>query len=498
MFVVTATTGRLAAVNKTVTKVASVVVALGLLVAVGPLFPAPTASAATSLSPISLGDAASYSVLGASSVTNTGNTVLSGDLGVSPGTAITGFFSSDSGPGVAEGDTRTSHDAAAAQKGARDAYVDAGNRAGSPLLDAEDIGGRTFSPGVYSSPSSLFITGTVTLDGGGDPNAVFIFKAGSTLVTAAGKGNSIVKLTNGAQAGNVFWWVGSSATIETYSDFSGTIMADQSITVKTGATVKGRALALVAAVTLDTNNFVTTEADTTAPTLIIAGGATVSTKDNTPTISGTSDAEGRTVSVTVGSQTVTAVVTDGDWSVTLTELSEGSHTVTASVSDAAGNGATATQALTVDTTVAIPPAVVFAAANTTIAQTIREGAKDSIRVTGVEFAPGEIVQVWLYSTPVLLGTFVADSTGNVAGSFIDAANAPSGIHHIMLIAASASTALASQPITVVSTQLPALSLPPAEALPATGAGAAGSFAQLGALLLAAGGFALLLARRRTR
>jgi hypothetical protein len=117
---------------------------------------------------------------------------------------------------------------------------------------AGDIGGQTFAPGVYRSASSLGITGTVTLDAQGDPNAVFTFQMGSTLITASA---SNVKLINGAKASNVFWQVGSSATLGTTTSFAGTIMALASITVTTGVSVDGRALALNGAVTLDSNKF---------------------------------------------------------------------------------------------------------------------------------------------------------------------------------------------------------------------------------------------------
>jgi hypothetical protein len=200
----------------------------------------------------------------------------------------------------------------------------------------------------------MAITGTLTLDGGGDPNAVFIFQAGSTLVTAAGSPSipaSTVALTNGAKAANVFWQVGSSATLGTYSLFSGTILALTSITATTGASIDGRLIALIAAVTLDSNNIASSPRDALAPTLTITGGANVTTTDTTPTISGTSDEIGATVTVTItdttGSQTLTAIVDEnGDWTVTATsDLTEGPHTVTASVSDTDGDTTTAMQTL---------------------------------------------------------------------------------------------------------------------------------------------------------
>lgn len=132
------------------------------------------------------------------------------------------------------------------------AYNDAAGRTPTaPALgDAEDLGGKTFYPGVYNSASSLQITaGDLTLDAQGDPNAVFIFQIGSALITAS---NSEVILAGRAQSSNIFWQVGSSATLGTNSTFNGTILAYTSITAKTGA-MAGRLLAMNGAVTLDNN-----------------------------------------------------------------------------------------------------------------------------------------------------------------------------------------------------------------------------------------------------
>lgn len=195
--------------------------------------------------PVNLGTAGAFAVLGGQTVTNTGPTVVTGDLGVSPGTAVTGFP-----PGTVAG-TVHAGDAVAAQAQADlvTAYDDAAARTPAALVSG-DIGGRTLTPGVYRSGSSLGITGTLTLDGQGDPNAVFVFQMGSTLTTA---GASAVNLINGAQVHNVFWQVGSSATLGTNSAFSGTILALTSITVTTGVNILGRALARNGAVTLDSN-----------------------------------------------------------------------------------------------------------------------------------------------------------------------------------------------------------------------------------------------------
>jgi hypothetical protein len=211
-----------------------------LIGVVGP----PTASAATPT--ISLGTAGNYAVLAGATVTNTGPTVINGDLGLSPGTAVTGFP-----PGQLNGTLHTA-DAAALQAklDLATAYDDAAGRPTTATVPVE-LGGTTKTAGVYDSPAGTFgITGTLTLDAQGDPGAVFIFKTASTLITASASG---VNLINGAQAGNVFWQVGSSATLGTHSTIRGTVMALASITVTTGVTIDGRVLARTAAVTLDSN-----------------------------------------------------------------------------------------------------------------------------------------------------------------------------------------------------------------------------------------------------
>jgi hypothetical protein len=195
--------------------------------------------------PVNLGTAANFGVLAGTTVTNTGPTVVNGDVGVSPGSAVTGFP-----PGAVSGTIHAADAVSAqAQSDLTTAYTDAATR-GPATLVSGDLGGQTVTPGVYQSASSLGVTGTLTLDGQGDPNAVFIIQMGSTLTTAS---NSAVRLINRAQAANVFWQVGSSATLGTNSTFSGNILALTSITVTTGVKIFGRALARNGAVTLDTN-----------------------------------------------------------------------------------------------------------------------------------------------------------------------------------------------------------------------------------------------------
>jgi hypothetical protein len=193
-----------------------------------------------------------FEVLAGSTVTNTGATVVSGgNVGVSPGSAITGFP-----PGSVSGGVLHAADAAAAQAQSEltTAYGVASGLAcpGGNNLTGQNLGGLILTPGVYCFSTSAQLTGILTLNALGNQNAEFIFQIGSTLTTASG---SSIVLINNAQAGNVFWQLGSSATLGTTTVFAGNILAQSSITLTTGATLNGRALARTGAVTLDTNTF---------------------------------------------------------------------------------------------------------------------------------------------------------------------------------------------------------------------------------------------------
>jgi hypothetical protein len=221
-----------------------------------------------------LNSANAFGILGASAVTNTGPSVVGQDLGVWPGTSITGFP-----PGIVLGTIH--NDDAVAQQAQSDALTGYNFLAGLALtqnLTGQNLGGLTLDPGVYFFSSSAQLTGALTLDFQGMNNAMVVFQIGSTLTTASA---SSVLVINPGTNDQVFWQVGSSATLGTTTAFYGSVIADQSVTLTTGATINcGRAIALNAAVTMDTNtvdtgNCVSTTSTPEPATLTLVGTGVV-------------------------------------------------------------------------------------------------------------------------------------------------------------------------------------------------------------------------------
>jgi hypothetical protein len=232
---------------------------------------------------VGLGTAGSYAVLAGTTVTNTGPSTVTASLGVSPGTAVTGFP-----PGIVSNGSIHAADAAAlnAQAALTTAFNDAAGRSTTGAISA-DLAGQTLTTGVYTG-GALALSGTLTLDAQGDPSAVFVFQAASTLTTGS---SSRVSLINGADACNVFWVIGSSATIGTGSNFVGTVLALTSISAQTNATIHGRLLARNGQVSLDSNAFTVSSCRTGAATSTStgAGGTLPGTPASIPGTGGASN-----------------------------------------------------------------------------------------------------------------------------------------------------------------------------------------------------------------
>jgi hypothetical protein len=268
--------------------------------------------------PVPLGSAATFGVLAATTVTTIPTTTVSGDLGVSPGNTVTGSP-------IVNGMLHLGDPTAAqAQLDLTTAYNDAAGRTVGAVSVAGNLGGQTLAPGLYKSTSSLEITsGDLTLDAQGDPNGVWVFQMVSTLVTTTSRQ---VILNGGAQAANVFWQVGSSATIGGSSVFKGTIMAAQSVTMGTSATLDGRALARVGGVALDAN-VITIPNTVTASVLLVS--AAVVTGPYTDAAGQSVNLATRTITVPkTGSTQFYRIRSGTALSITSTTLSEGTVVIT--------------------------------------------------------------------------------------------------------------------------------------------------------------------------
>lgn len=364
------------------------------LTATSPNLAAAISQPFTVLTPPFLGAAERYSVVAGISVVNTGFTEVSGDLGVSPGTAVTGFPDGTVGGDIHKNDAS----AVSAQAAMIAAYDDLAAR--TPAIELiGDLGGRTIGPGIYHSTAALAITGTLILDGGGDPHSVFLFEVDAAFNTAAA---SRVTLINGANAANVFWVVAGAAGTGANSYLSGTILAKGAITLGASTELIGRALSRDT-VTLSTNIIRFTTA--LPPTMIITGGATAVTKDTTPTISGSSNAAASSpVTVIIGGQTLsTTVSADGSWTVTATALVAGSYKIVAKVRDLSGNGTSAAQTLIVEVN---PPTVPLGAA----------GPFSVLAGTGVVSTGNTMISGDLGVSPAGATTITGFPPGTVAGA----------------------------------------------------------------------------------
>ena len=289
-----------------------------------------------------LGTAQSFAVLAGAGITNTGPTTISGDVGSFPTTTQTGF-----GSVTLNG---ANHGGDAVTQGAKNDLVTAYNNAAgqTPVTTiATELGGATLLPGTYDSEAGTFgITGTLTLDAQGDPNAVFIFQMESTLITAS---SSSVSLIGSADACNVFWQVGSSATLGTNSSFVGNILASASISLTTGATVNGRVLAADGAVTMDTNTI-------TASSCIVPSTSTPTPSDtNTPV----PEATATEIAAATATQAAAATATQQAAAATATQIAPAAATTQALVS------ATTQAILATATQVAASTATQVAAATAT-------------------------------------------------------------------------------------------------------------------------------------
>jgi ice-binding like protein len=390
----------------------SAVVGLGAAVSalvLGLVIGAPQAVAAEA--PVGLGTVGSYSVLGGQTVTNIGPSTLDGDLGVWPGTAITGFP-----PGVTAGATHAGDAVAGqAQSDLVVAYNDAAGRAPTANV-AGDLVGRTLVGGVYKSSGPLALGGTLTLDGQGTSGTVWIFQVASTLITASA---SNVNLINGAQACNVFWQVGSSATLGTNSKFVGTIMALTSITVTTGTVVAGRALARNGQVSLDDNTFTTPGCtppptttpptdetttspgtDTTTPPITDTTTTAPSTSDTNTTTPPTSDTD-TTTPPTSDTNTTTPPTSDTN---TTTPPTSNTETTTPSTSD--------TETTTLPTSDTHTTAPSTSDTNTTAPST-SDTDTSTATTTDVTSSPGS--ETTSSSLGAGVGTTWTDTGGNTGG-----------------------------------------------------------------------------------
>ena len=395
--------------------VAALTVSLSVVVA------SSTPAHAVAVGPIDLGRAAPFAILAGDSVGNTATgptTIVRGDLGVfAAAGAVTGFP-----PGEVHGIFYASGAASVVNAHADlvAAYDAAASRPSNFAL-AADLIGLTLHPGVHTNAAAVANTGTVTLNGDGDANAVFIFQIGAAFSMGAG---AKVILTNGTQAKNVFWQVNGAGAIGAGVEFAGTLMTAAAIGVGANTVFNGRALAKTGAITTNSDQFYSGP-----PAITITGGAAVSVADDTPTISGTAVIDTpATVTVTVGTQTLSAAVqAGGTWTVTAAIMANGVYAVNAAVTDGAANTGAAAQSLTIDTVLPVVTITGGAARLTNDSTPTIDGTTD--------VSPGRLVTVTVAGQTLTTlvqpaGTWnvtptpLSDGTGPVVVSVADEATNP--------------------------------------------------------------------------
>jgi hypothetical protein len=346
---------------------------------------------------VNLGQAAGYAIISGASVANTGGSIVRGDIGAP--TAPSGF-----GPGVVDGTIQVGPADATAYNDLLTAYNEVLSRTGGTALPP--LAGATLTPGLYTATAAAGMAAStvLTLDAGGDANAVFVIQVNGALSLGAG---AQVQLTGGAQASNVFWQVTGAFSLgaavgSTPAEFVGTVMASTTGTIGAGALVNGRVLAETAVTTNDDDFY------SAPPTMTLTGGPMQDSNNSSPTITGTTNVGTvGVVTVTVAGQTLTATpALDGSWSVAPTLLANGTYPVLASTTDGAGNVGSANQQLTIDT---IPPLITLTGAPTVLTNdptALISGTTDA--------APGTLITVNIAPqtlTAVVNGTTITENVG---------------------------------------------------------------------------------------
>ncbi len=356
---------------------------------------APSASASPPA--VNLGQAAGYAIISGASVANTGSSTIRGDIGAPA--APSGF-----GPGVIVGTMEVGSADTTAYNDFLTAYSQVQSLTGGTALPP--LAGATLTPGLYTTGAAAGMAAStvLTLNAGGDANAVFIIQVNGALSLGAG---AQVQLTGGAQASHVFWQVTGAFSLgaavgPTPAEFAGTVMASTTGTIGAGAIVNGRVLAETAVTTNDDEFY------SAPPTMTLTGGFAQDISNSTPTISGVTDVgTAGVVTVTVAGQTLTtAPAVDGSWSVAPAILANGTYPVLASTADGAGNIGSATQQLTIDT---VPPLITLDGAPTVLA------SNPTALISGTtDAAPGTLITVNVAPqtlTAVVNGTPITEDVG---------------------------------------------------------------------------------------